>query len=52
MYCLYAITATSIWRTRPPASRAGIGRARFYSTPAVAYGRVYIGNTDDKVYSF
>ena len=26
--------------------------ARFYSTPAVAYGRVYIGSTDGKVYSF
>ena len=24
----------------------------FYSTPAVAYGRVYIGNTDGNVYSF
>ena len=27
-------------------------RATFYSTPAVAYGRVYIGSTDGKVYSF
>jgi outer membrane protein assembly factor BamB len=25
---------------------------RFYSTPAVAYGRVYIGSTDGKVYSY
>ena len=24
----------------------------FYSTPAVAYGRVYAGNNDDRVYSF
>ena len=29
------------------------GRAgRFYSTPAVTFGRVYIGNTDGRVYSF
>jgi outer membrane protein assembly factor BamB len=28
------------------------GHARFYSTPAVAYGRVYIGGTDGKVYSY
>ena len=27
-------------------------RGTFYSTPAVAYGRVYIGATDRKVYSF
>jgi outer membrane protein assembly factor BamB len=25
---------------------------RFYSTPAVAFGRVFLGNTDGKVYSF
>jgi hypothetical protein len=28
------------------------GGGTFYSTPAVAYGRVYIGSTDGKVYSF
>jgi outer membrane protein assembly factor BamB len=27
-------------------------RGTFYSTPAVAYGRVYVGSTDGKVYSF
>ena len=27
-------------------------RGQFYSTPAAAYGRVYIGGTDGKVYSF
>lgn len=31
----------------------GLGRSgRFYSTPAVAYGRVYAGNVDGRVYSF
>ena len=29
-----------------------MGHGRFYSTPALAYGRVYIGSTDGKVYSF
>jgi len=28
------------------------GASDFYSTPAVAYGRVYIGSTDGKVYAF
>ena len=39
-----------IWRTRSQ-DRLG-GRGQFYSTPTVAYGRVYIGSTDGKVYSF
>ena len=31
----------------------GFGRAgRFYATPAVAYGRVFSGNNDSRVYSF
>ena len=37
---------------RVGAARASTGTARFYSTPALAYGRVYIGSTDGKVYSF
>jgi outer membrane protein assembly factor BamB len=28
------------------------GSGRFYSTPAVAFGRVYAGNVDSRVYSF
>jgi outer membrane protein assembly factor BamB len=50
---LSAIRATTgkvIWRTRSQ-DRLG-GRGQFYSTPAVAYGRVYIGSTDGKVYSY
>ena len=30
----------------------GISGGQFYSTPAVAFGRVYAGNNDDRVYSF
>jgi outer membrane protein assembly factor BamB len=28
------------------------GRGQFYSTPAAAYGRIYVGSTDGKLYSF
>ena len=30
----------------------GFGSGQFYATPAVAFGRVYMGNTDGRVYSF
>ena len=43
-------TGKVIWRTQSQ-DRLG-GRGQFYSTPAVAYGRVYIGSTDGKVYSY
>ena len=33
-------------------ARFGFGSGQFYSSPAVAFGRVYIGNTDGRVYSF
>ena len=34
-------------------SRGGIlGSGNFYATPAVAYGRVFIGNTDGRVYAY
>ena len=41
----------------PDLARGGPGRGSadsgtFYATPAAAYGRVYIGTTDGKVYSF
>ena len=38
-------------RTRA-GSALGLRAGRFYSTPAVAYGRVYIGSLDGFVYSF
>ena len=50
LYALNAPTGKLIWRTRSQ-DRLG-GRGQFYSTPALAYGRVYIGSTDGKVYSF
>ncbi len=49
---LYCLTRTGhlIWRASGQPRL--YGRSHFYSTPAVAYGRVYIGSTDGKVYSF
>ena len=43
-------TGRLVWRA---SGQAWLGGAcSFYSTPAVAYWRVYIGSTDGKVYSF
>jgi outer membrane protein assembly factor BamB len=48
---LRAKNGSRLWSTGT--SGASFGRSgRFYSTPAVAFGRVYIGNTDSFVYSF
>ena len=41
-------TARQVWSTGTKGARFGLRSGRFYSTPAVAYGRVYIGNTDGK----
>jgi outer membrane protein assembly factor BamB len=50
LYCIGAQKGRVLWKAK--AQSRLYGRARFYSTPAVAYGRVYIGGTDGKVYSF
>jgi outer membrane protein assembly factor BamB len=50
VYCLGAQKGRLLWRAK--AQQRLYGRARFYSTPALAYGRVYIGSTDGKVYSY
>ena len=43
-------TGKLLWRA---SAQQRLGkRGQFYSTPAAAYGRVYIGGTDGKVYSF
>lgn len=41
-----------VWETSPSGGPLGIGEGNFYSTAAVAYGRVYIGSTNGDVYSF
>jgi outer membrane protein assembly factor BamB len=40
-----------LWRTGSLGQGFGTG-GEFYSTPAVAFGRVYAGNNDTRVYSF
>ena len=45
-------TAARCGRRGPRARTSGSRSGHFYSTPAVAYGRVYIGNTDGSMYSF
>ena len=41
-----------VWQANSAGSRLGLQAGRFYSTPAVAYGRAYIGSLDGFVYSF
>jgi outer membrane protein assembly factor BamB len=41
-----------VWHARARGGALGFGGSAFYSTPAVAYGRVYLGNTNGNVYSY
>jgi outer membrane protein assembly factor BamB len=50
MNAVEAKTGKLIWQTGSLGT--GISGGEFYSTPAVAFGRVYAGNNDDRVYSF
>ena len=51
MTAIRAKTGEIKWQTQ--ALGPGLGQpGAFYSTPAVAFGRVYIGNNDSRVYSF
>src|SRR3954454_8828105 len=51
VYAVRAKNGSRVWSTGT--SGGAVNRSRnFYSTPAVAYGRVYLGNTDSFVYSF
>ncbi|MEA2277479.1 MAG: hypothetical protein QOC78_2439 [Solirubrobacteraceae bacterium] len=43
---------TQIWQSSSAGSAFGLRAGSFYSTPAVAYGRVYLGSLDGFVYSF
>jgi outer membrane protein assembly factor BamB len=52
MYAVWARTGRERWSTGTSGSQFGFAAGNFYSTPAVAFGRVYAGNTDGKVYSF
>jgi outer membrane protein assembly factor BamB len=43
-------TGKRIWRSGSEGALLGSGT--FYSTPAVVYGRVFLGNTDGRVYAY
>jgi outer membrane protein assembly factor BamB len=43
---------SKVWETSPSSGPLGLGGGNFYSSAAVAYGRVYIGSTNGDVYSF
>jgi outer membrane protein assembly factor BamB len=51
MYCI-GINGHLRWKTGTNGLSSGFRSGTFYSTPNVRYGRVYIGNTDGKLYSF
>ncbi|HKU56874.1 MAG TPA: PQQ-binding-like beta-propeller repeat protein [Gaiellaceae bacterium] len=51
LYALRAGDGTLIWRAESARDWLG-GHGTFYSTPSVAYSRVYLGSTDGHVYSF
>ena len=51
LYALRASDGKLIWRSQSNRDWFG-GHGQFYSTPSVAYSRVYLGSTDGHVYSF
>jgi len=51
MHAIDVRTGRRVWVEETNGGRLGRS-GNFYSTPAVAYGRVYVGNTDGAVYSF
>lgn len=51
MFCLDAKDGKLLWRTNT-SKVAPFGRGGFYSSPAVAFGRVYAARDDGTVYAF
>jgi len=51
MYCI-GVDGRLRWKTGTNGLSSGFRSGTFYSTPNVRYGRVYVGNTDGKLYSF
>jgi outer membrane protein assembly factor BamB len=51
LYALRASDGKLVWRSESNRDWFG-GHGTFYSTPSVAYSRVYLGSTDGHVYSF
>ncbi len=51
VFALRAANGSFVWRSSTSGSSLGRG-GPVYSTPAVAFGRVYLGSIDGRVYSF
>ncbi len=47
-----ARTGRKIWSVSGGGGAFGLGGGHFYATPSVAFGRVYVGNTNGSMYSF
>jgi outer membrane protein assembly factor BamB len=55
VYAIRRADGAKVWDVAAPGAGAlglGAGGGHFYSSPAVAYGRVYLGSTNGAVYSF
>ena len=52
VYAIRQSNGKRVWSSSTHGARFGTSSGQFYATPALAYGRVYIGNTDSNVYSF
>jgi outer membrane protein assembly factor BamB len=51
VYAIRRSNGHKVWVVKPIRRLLGIGEGNFYSSPAVAYGRVYIGSTNGDVFS-
>ncbi|MET0751397.1 MAG: PQQ-binding-like beta-propeller repeat protein [Solirubrobacterales bacterium] len=51
VFALRASSGATVWRSSTQGSSLGRG-GPVYSTPAVAFGRVFLGSIDNRVYSF
>jgi len=52
VHAIRAATGRRVWEKGTSGARFGTSSGNFYSTPAAAYGRIYIGSTDGFVYSY
>jgi outer membrane protein assembly factor BamB len=52
LYALRRADGRPVWQVATHGAEFGLRAGQFYATPAVAYGRVYVGNTDGYVYSY
>ncbi|MEA2272865.1 MAG: hypothetical protein QOI98_1573 [Solirubrobacteraceae bacterium] len=52
VHAIRARNGQRVWHAKTHSGPLGLGSGSFYSTAAVAYGRVYLGNTNGNVYSY